>query len=324
MALMAAHMLVGCQAGGLFGGASPSIDVSRFAYTVDPMIVGRYGTTGEVAWADAGAGHRPSISLLGEQMIAFNPGTPDSEVRRFTRDFSATIVRRYIMPGTPDGAIPPKETDTYLMIFNPAGVSLEGFRALGAQMMPGASLVFSSENAARIFYQLLRARQLGGAYSIQSVSINAMMCIPEACGPDGGPQPLFPSVAPPPTPAPTPTPELKPMALAAFDCGAPRPVGKMGIIRVTAIVEDGCWVPHEVRAVLNEETREVRLEGTQRRVAAGCTASPSRPELQAEFLPTLPGTYRVIGMVKSGDGSGEAREQACELVMTEGDFSGAR
>jgi hypothetical protein len=184
------------------GSATPAS--GAFGYRVDPVIAGRYGVREEVAWADTGPGRRPAIFLLGVQRVEFEADATPADHARFEAAFGATLGPQIVLPAAPDGSVPAKPTSGYEVTFDPRKTSLEGFVALGAELMPGGSLVFSSESAAKVMFQILRIRKRASEFKVRFMGINSVGCIPEDCGPDGGPTPAYPSVAPPPVPTPTP------------------------------------------------------------------------------------------------------------------------
>jgi hypothetical protein len=108
------------------------------------------------------------------------------------------------------------------------------------------------------------------------------------------------------------------MALENVVCaGGSIPQGKQGLLRVTAILPSSCWALHEVKAIVDDERREVRLEATAKRVGDVCDDTFSYPETQVHFFPARPGTYRVLATVTPmrGDASAEPREVDCEVTV---------
>ena len=195
--LIVAGLLIGCSG---VPGLPPPATTNHFAYTIDPVIAGRYGAGEAVAWGATGEGRRPTIMLLGPQRVEFQPYATEADLQRFQEAFQASIAKREILPATPDGSIPAKATNAYLMTFGTEGLSLDGLDALAEATGYRGSLVFSSEHAAKVFYQMLRAKDEAAAYKVRVIGFNALFCVPEDCGPDDGPVPSYPPVEPRSTP----------------------------------------------------------------------------------------------------------------------------
>lgn len=322
LSLAMALLVAGCAAVGPFepsgSAASSHPGTNYFDYRIDPTIAGRYGITSEVAWHGVGA-ERPSMLLLGEQSVTFQPGTTAADIDRFAAAFDAVVQGPQVTPGTPDGAIPPKATNTYRVTFRTESVSLASLDALveTTRIISGGWL-FSSESAAKTLLQMLRVKQQSTQYKVAFIGFNMAMCVPEDCGPDGLAVPTYPSTEPLPTPTPTPAPETRPMALENVVCaGGSIPQGKQGLLRVTAILPSSCWALHEVKAIVDDERREVRLEATAKRVGDVCEDTFTYPETQVYFYPARPGTYRVLATVTPmrGYASAEPHDVDCEVAV---------
>jgi hypothetical protein len=299
-------------------GAVGKATTNYFDYRIDPAILGRYGTTGEVAWLGVGPG-RPSILLLGEQFVTFQPGTTAADIDRFAAAFDATVSGPSIMPGTPDGAVPPKATDNYRVTFRTESVSLAALDdVVEITGIISGGWLFSSEAAAKTLLQMLRVKQQADQYKVAFIGFDMAMCFPEDCGPDGLAAPAYPSTEPVPAPTPTPVPETQPMALENVVCVRNSiPQGKQGILRVTGILPSSCWAVHEIKAIVDNDRREVRLEATAKRVGDVCENTFSYPETDVLFYPARPGTYRVLATVTPmrGYAGAQSQEASCEVEV---------
>jgi hypothetical protein len=317
LSLTMALLVAGCAAVGPFepsgSAASSHPGTNYFDYRIEPTIAGRYGITSEVAWLGIGA-ERPSMLLLGEQSVTFQPGTTAADIDRFAAAFDAVVQGPQVTPGTPDGAIPPKATNTYRVTFRTESVSLASLDALveTTRIISGGWL-FSSEAAAKTLLQMLRVKQQATQYKVAFIGFNMAMCVPEDCGPDGLAVPTYPSTEPLPTPTPTATPVTAPMELKSVAClRSGIPLGKQGILRVTGILSASCRAVHEVKASVDDERREVRLEATEKPLMEGCQTAVSYPEVEVPFYPARLGTYRIMADV---DGQGE--KALCEVEVVE-------
>jgi hypothetical protein len=319
LALMVGFLAAGCagtpQAPTVTGspGAIDRPTTNYFDYRIDSTIRGRYGTTGEVAWHDVGPG-RPSILLLDEVSVTFQAGATPADIDRFAAAFDAVVPGPQVIPGTPDGAVPPRVTSDYRIKFRPENVSLAPLDAmLETTGVISGGWVFSSEAAAKTLLQVLRVKQQADQYKVAFIGFSAAMCVPEDCGPDGHPTPAYPSTEPRPTPTPTATPATAPMELKSVAClRSSIPLGKQGILRVTGILSASCRAVHEVKAIVDDERREVRLEATEKLLMEGCQTAVSYPETEVPFYPARLGTYRIIATV---DGSGD--KTLCEVEVVE-------
>jgi hypothetical protein len=317
LALTLCSLLAGCAAVGPFEpsgtAASGHPGTNYFDYRIEPTIAGRYGLTGEVAWHGIGP-ERPSMLLLGEQSVTFQPGTTAADIDRFAAAFDAVVQGRQVLPGSPDGAVPPKPTDIYRVTFRTEHVSLASLDALveTTRIISGGWL-FSSEAAAKTLLQMLRVKQQADQYKVAFIGFNMAMCVPEDCGPDGLAVPTYPSTEPLPTPTPTAAPATAPMPLKSVAClRSSIPQGKQGILRVTGILSASCQAVHEIRAIVDDERREVRLEATMKLLMQGCQLEVDYPEIEVPFLPARLGTYRIIATVDNG-----GDKTLCEVEVVE-------
>jgi hypothetical protein len=315
-------LMAGCAVGTPFepsGVAAPGHPgTNYFDYRIDPVIAGRYGITGDVAWLGVGA-DRPGILLLDEVSVTFQPGTTAADIARFAAAFDAVVPAPQVIPGTPDGAVPPRVTNDYRVKFRPENVSLAPLDAmLETTRVISGGWVFSSEAAVKTLLQMLRVKQQADQYKVAFIGFSMATCIPEDCGPDALPVPAYPSTEPVPTPTPTPTPETQPMALENVACVISSiPQGKQGLLRATGILPNSCWALHEVKAIVDDERREVRLEATAKRVGDVCEDTFRFPETLVHFYPARPGTYRVLAKVTPmrGYAGAESREVDCEVEV---------
>jgi hypothetical protein len=312
-------LVAGCAAGAPFEpsgvAASGHPGTNYFAYRIDPVIAGRYGTTGEVAWHGVGAG-RPSILLLDEVSVTFQAGTTAADIDRFAAAFDAVVPGPQVIPGTPDGAVPPRVTNDYRVKFRPENVSLASLDGmLETSGVISGGWVFSSEAAAKTLLQMLRVKQQADQYKVAFIGFSMAMCVPEDCGPDALPVPAYPSTEPVPTPTPSPPLDILPMRIKDVVClQSTIPQGKQGILHITGRVPELCWLVHEVKAIVDDERREVRLEATAKRMTEVCQSAVGYPETDVPFYPARLGTYRVMADV---DGKGEKALCEVEVVAQE-------
>lgn len=318
-ALLVGWLAAGCagapQAPTVAGspGATGTPSTNYFDYRIDPTILGRYGTTGDVAWNGIGPG-RPSILLLGEQSVTFQPGTTAADIDRFAAAFDAMMSGPLIAPGTPDGSVSPRATNTYRVTFRTENVSLAPLDAmLEANPVISGGWVFSSEAAAKTLLQMARVKQMGDQFQVAFIGFNMAMCVPEDCAPDDLPVPAYPSTEPVPTPTPSPPLGFLPMRIKDVICLQSQiPQGKQGILHITGSVPELCWVVHEVKAIVDDERREVRLEATAKRMREVCQSAVGYPETEVPFYPARLGTYRIIATVDDG-----GDKTLCEVEVVE-------